>query len=713
MKVGSRTARAGARQVVAWNPLAKPLLERDTMFLLDADFEASLLPEQGQIVPGAQFDAGLDAYVAPASFGDPDNPIDIVDGCFRRGVRSPDADNEALVLSTAGLLALPIEMPTDEFHLQMCLKSDGATLGGLPLRILSSSTMGIDLSLGWSITWNSPGFANYVVPTESRPASGTTAYIACGLDPVDSTLKYWLNGELLSSQVVTPPVEPSSGTLYLFRSFATGNRYTVSDVRLSARYREPQEQIVIQGRPRVIVDPTTPTGKTTNKRLLGAVKGLGNQYTIDTAADKIEVVRIDKLLSATPIKAGGTDGTHPTLGASGDYSYDWQVVDRAVDYVINTLGAQIYLSVDSTPSIFGGAAGPYTGTDLTSALTNDAAFNKAQPTDLVGLATVIQDFLDRIVNTLGATITHAGVWNEPEAEGFLHAADEPARRLYYVETLYPAIANAVKDFDAAIKVGGPELSGWNTTWVTDLVEYCTANLVPLDFISWHWYISNVWLMSVARRQLDEICVAAGADPLEFVIGEWFQAGVTILRVPPMGSPPKYPDGLDIFHGSYGAAWLARALMEFVRTDTALATIYVPEDTVDPGYTPGGALLTSTHKWPTLNVFEQWQMMADDIVDTTIENGPVNFDAMAAVDGDQIDVLLAYQDYRNYNTHPITLEVPVDDGTPVTVYVVDDEHSNWQSDPDREDLESYQANAVSNGEVTLRLGSRTSALVRIG
>jgi hypothetical protein len=74
----------------------------------------------------------------------------------------------------------------------------------------------------------------------------------------------------------------------------------------------------------------------------------------------VKMIRTDKLVNATPMKAGGTDATHPTLGQSGLYSYDWQVVDRTLNEIVR-LGAKPYVSVDSTPQILGAGQPPLSG----------------------------------------------------------------------------------------------------------------------------------------------------------------------------------------------------------------------------------------------------------------------------------------------------------------------------------------------------------------
>jgi xylan 1,4-beta-xylosidase len=76
------------------------------------------------------------------------------------------------------------------------------------------------------------------------------------------------------------------------------------------------------------------------------------------------------------------------------------------------------------------------------------------------------------------------IWNEPNFPGFFSPVNEAARRDEYFE-LYAHTAKAVKSVNAAYRVGGPATTG--PIWISELIAYCTANQVPLDFITYHAY----------------------------------------------------------------------------------------------------------------------------------------------------------------------------------------------------------------------------------
>lgn len=71
------------------------------------------------------------------------------------------------------------------------------------------------------------------------------------------------------------------------------------------------------------------------------------------------------------------------------------------------------------------------------------------------------------------------VWNEPDLRGFFDGTQAD-----YFE-LYANTAKTVKAVSRDYRVGGPATSA--TKWIADFLNHCTANKLPLDFISTHDY----------------------------------------------------------------------------------------------------------------------------------------------------------------------------------------------------------------------------------
>lgn len=78
------------------------------------------------------------------------------------------------------------------------------------------------------------------------------------------------------------------------------------------------------------------------------------------------------------------------------------------------------------------------------------------------------------------------VWNEPNLWGFWYKADMEE---YF--KLYTYSANAVKEVDERLKVGGPAICGGaDEKWMRGFLNYCRENKPPLDFITRHHYTTH-------------------------------------------------------------------------------------------------------------------------------------------------------------------------------------------------------------------------------
>ena len=186
------------------------------------------------------------------------------------------------------------------------------------------------------------------------------AWVSLASTLKNGTLTLFANGVSVAqaSGIVSARIHGSQATgdgLHLVGS----NNYSmpglqVSDLRVSRFARVPNQVISLPDAPKLTIG-AAPTGKTINYDLLGGLHTLGDAPTEALTRDSLRVFRTDKLINATPIVAGSPDASHPTPGASGLFSYDWQVVDRTLDYYTR-LNATPYISLDSTPQILGGGS---------------------------------------------------------------------------------------------------------------------------------------------------------------------------------------------------------------------------------------------------------------------------------------------------------------------------------------------------------------------
>ena len=71
------------------------------------------------------------------------------------------------------------------------------------------------------------------------------------------------------------------------------------------------------------------------------------------------------------------------------------------------------------------------------------------------------------------------VWNEPNLSGFWAGTQEEYFKLYKYSV------QAIKSVNKAYRVGGPATAG--AAWEPEMIDFCTKNAIPLDFISTHSY----------------------------------------------------------------------------------------------------------------------------------------------------------------------------------------------------------------------------------
>jgi xylan 1,4-beta-xylosidase len=71
------------------------------------------------------------------------------------------------------------------------------------------------------------------------------------------------------------------------------------------------------------------------------------------------------------------------------------------------------------------------------------------------------------------------IWNEPNLSAFWTGRQDDYFRLYQ------HAANAIKKVDPSLHVGGPATA--DNAWITEFINFCQKNSVPVDFISTHHY----------------------------------------------------------------------------------------------------------------------------------------------------------------------------------------------------------------------------------
>jgi hypothetical protein len=150
---------------------------------------------------------------------------------------------------------------------------------------------------------------------------------------------------------------------------------------------------------------------------------------------------------------------------------------------VNDAGGTVILNIFSTP--------PGLGRVLDK---------KSSPRDLRSFKALVKGYMRNLSCNKKYNIWYE-VWSAPDLDDFFLG-----RRQEYLN-IYRVIAEAAQELEAEAKihipVGGPSTSWWfqdadgnniltpERSLVYDLIRYCFRHRLPLDFISWHSYTTDV------------------------------------------------------------------------------------------------------------------------------------------------------------------------------------------------------------------------------
>jgi xylan 1,4-beta-xylosidase len=112
--------------------------------------------------------------------------------------------------------------------------------------------------------------------------------------------------------------------------------------------------------------------------------------------------------------------------------------------------------------------------------------NISPPKDYAQWDAMIDAFVRHLVDRYGIDEVaqwYFEVWNEPNI-GFWGGV--PYQPTYF--ELYDHTARAIKQIDVRLRVGGPSTA--QAGWAHDFIEHCSANHVPVDFVSSHVYAND-------------------------------------------------------------------------------------------------------------------------------------------------------------------------------------------------------------------------------
>jgi xylan 1,4-beta-xylosidase len=167
----------------------------------------------------------------------------------------------------------------------------------------------------------------------------------------------------------------------------------------------------------------------------------------------------------------------------GALAFRWHQIDKVYDALLK-MDLRPFVELNPMPSAL--ASGQQTIFDW--------RMNVTPPRDYREWEQLVEAFTRHCVDRYGIDEVrqwYFEVWNEPNLEGFWSGTKEE----YW--QLYAAAAHAVKRVSQDLKIGGPASS--KASWIGDIIAHCTANGLPLDFVSTHLYPQDEYVTYPDRK----------------------------------------------------------------------------------------------------------------------------------------------------------------------------------------------------------------------
>lgn len=146
------------------------------------------------------------------------------------------------------------------------------------------------------------------------------------------------------------------------------------------------------------------------------------------------------------------------------------------------------------------------------------------------------------------------IWSEPNQNNFWKNADcEEYFKLYKVTAI------AIKEVNPNLKIGGPAVCGGGDDWITDLLQICYNEGIPIDFVTRHVYSGKMPVVA-PNYYYQEL------EDSSFIVNEFRQIRQLIDQSPIPGLPLHITEYNNSWHPynsvhdtAYNAAYFARVL----------------------------------------------------------------------------------------------------------------------------------------------------------
>lgn len=172
---------------------------------------------------------------------------------------------------------------------------------------------------------------------------------------------------------------------------------------------------------------------------------------------KPELIRIDHLFDYYNVD-------------QGNGNYDFSRLDEIVNSIIST-GAKPMLSLS-----------------YTTASMSQNNQNAGEPKDWTQWNNLVTATAKHYSVEKNISGIYYEVWNEPDLFGSWHYAKNPNYSTLYINTAKAVVQGAK---GSSYKIGGPATTAYYSNWIKALFKTASQNNLPLDFISWHKYSTNI------------------------------------------------------------------------------------------------------------------------------------------------------------------------------------------------------------------------------
>lgn len=370
--------------------------------------------------------------------------------------------------------------------------------------------------------------------------------------------------------------------------------------------------------------------------------------------------------------------------------------------------------------------------------------NITKPQDPERWAWLIDSFVRHLIERYGRGEVRQWffeVWNEPNLGGEdLPGGSFWAGSMEDYFQLYKITAQAIKAVDSTLRVGGPATS--NNAYVTETVEFCRKNNVPIDFISTHHYPTDVVLGYGVENSQNFIARLMETDPNDFeavkklsedysvfkkTLWEKVDRGVLTQMAKraveeAQGLPVYYTEWSSLSgiasDGAFGASFIAKTLMDNMGLVEAYAywtfsDIFEESGMPSHAFHGGFGLLTlqGVPKAP-YRVYQLLHKLGGEMFTASYNEGTVDIFAFYKTESRAVQLLAVnhHSLLHPIESEEITLRLEGVNTSHADILRVDDDHANalaaWEAMGSPEYLDEGQkfalmaASALKREDLTL-------------